>query len=165
MFQLLVAVIAIALVVLMVLVGMYYGGDAHTEAALRAQYTRNMNVAAQIDGALHLYYQEHAVYPNDGTDPLVDDVLLGHLRDETYLKDIPDGDWKVKPGFIYKPIEADATRAQCEALNRVAGVDLASATDLIDDFEGCPPCNGVEGSPEFNLAVKYKGWPGCQLIE
>jgi len=164
MFQLIIIAISIFLFAIMVLAVMYFGGSAHTEATLRAEYAANMNTAAQIDGALHMYYQDYASFPSDGTGPLTDLGLLEHLRDRGYLKDIPSDDWKVDPQSLYRPIGPDATREHCEALNRVAGMKIDEATDLTGDFQGCPPCNGVVGSPEHALATKYKGWPGCQFI-
>lgn len=169
MFQLIVAVIAIFLVAVMVIAGIYFGGSAHTEAAIRAQYAGNMNVAAQIEGALQLYRNDHAGNPPATYNGVENSngTLLQFLTDQTYLKDKPDGDWKVSDTAIYKPFASNAQDISvCVAMNRVAGMNVAGATDLAGAVygNGCPPCNGAEGTPERALAEKYKSWPGCQFL-
>lgn len=161
MFQLIAAVIAIFLLGLLVVAAIYYGGGAHSDAKIRADYAGNMNAGAQIEGALRLYFNDHAMYPPDG---LTDDKLLEFLVKSKYLKEIPVGDWTVNPQNLFRPINSQ-TIDECSAMNRVAGYDI-SVTDLVDEpYKGCPPCNGLEGTPEKALATKYKDWPVCQNFE
>ena len=161
MFQLIVAVIAIFLVAIMVIAGIYFGGSAHSEAAIKAQYAGNMNAAAQIEGAMQLYYNDHASHA-----PGQNGELLQFLKDRDYLKDIPEGDWVVNRVSLYKPFSAQQQDvAVCAAMNKVAGFDISLPDVAAEPYLGCPPCNGAEGSPELAMAEAYKGWPGCQFPE
>jgi uncharacterized protein (UPF0333 family) len=63
MFQLIVVVIAIVLVAILVVAGIYYGGDAFNDGSARASYAQNVNSAAQIEGAMQLYYQDNLKNP------------------------------------------------------------------------------------------------------
>lgn len=155
MFQLIVAVIAIALVLLLVIAALYFGGSVYDESGARAAYAKNVNSATQIEAAMQLYYQD-----NTKNAPFQDMELLQYLHQEKYLKDIPEGDWKVNPESLYKPIEIQDV-AQCKAMNRAAGFDISTVPS---EYEGCPPCNGAEGSSQLADAETYKKWPGCQFI-
>jgi type II secretory pathway pseudopilin PulG len=55
MFQLIVAVISIALVAALALASIFYGGEAFTRSQLKAQVTTMINQAQQISGAQTLY--------------------------------------------------------------------------------------------------------------
>jgi hypothetical protein len=155
MFQLIVVVIAIVIVAMLVIAGIYFGGEAFNDGSARASYAQNVNSAAQIEGALQLYYQDHVKYP-----ATQDMLLLYELHDQTYLKDIPIGDWKVQPDSIYRPIDIQ-TVDSCRTMNRVAGYDISVVPS---QYEGCPPCNGATGSQQLADAETFKSYPGCQYI-
>jgi hypothetical protein len=155
MFQLIVVVIAIVLVAILVVAGIYYGGDAFNDGSARASYAQNVNSAAQIEGAMQLYYQDNLKNPTQQ-----DMLLLYELHDLTYLKDIPIGDWKVKPDSIYRPIQIQTVES-CRVMNRVAGYDI---TVVPSEYSGCPPCNGTTGTQQFADAETFKSYPGCQFI-
>lgn len=155
MFQLIVAVIAIALVLLLSIAAMYFGGSVYTESGARAAYAQNLNSATQIEAAMQLYYHDHTKNP-----PYEDMELLQYLQEQKYLKDIPSGDWKVNPVALYKPIEIQDVR-QCSAMNKAAGFDLSIVPAA---YDGCPPCNGADGSQQLQDAETFKKWPGCQFI-
>jgi len=160
MFQLIVAVVAIVLIALMVIATLYWGGSAHSEAAIRAQYAGNMNAAAQIEGAMQLYYNDNGVNaPGEGPE------LLQFLKDNNYLKEIPDGDWVVDTRQIYKPFAPQSQDiGVCSTMNKVAGFDINNPdVGMSSEWEGCPPCNGDVGSAQRTLAEQYKSWPGCQF--
>lgn len=160
MFQLIVAVVAIVLIAIMIIATLYWGGSVHSEAAIRAQYAGNMNAAAQIEGAMQLYYNEHSANP-----PGKGHELLQFLKDNHYLKDIPEGDWVVDARQIYKPFEPKAQNISvCSMMNKVAGYDISNPEVAGEPWNGCPPCNGEVGSTQLTLAEKYKGWPGCQML-
>lgn len=55
MFQLIVAVISIALVAALALASIFYGGEAFTRSQLKAQVTTMINQAQQLSGASTLY--------------------------------------------------------------------------------------------------------------
>lgn len=159
MFQLIVAVIAIFLIAIMIIATLYWGGSAHSEAAVRAQYAGNMNAAAQIEGAMQLYYNEHGQNA-----PGSDEELLGFLKDNNYLKDIPEGAWKIDQHQIYKPFADEAQNiGTCSVMNKVAGFDITIPEIAADPWKGCPPCNGGEDGSTLTLADTYKSWPGCQM--
>lgn len=139
MFQLIVAIVAILLLVAMVVATIWFGGEVFSESKQRALYAEYVNSAAQIDGAINLYYQEKADYP-----PGEDATFLKSLVDTGYLSNVPPGEWKVSRELLYKSI---ADLKVCEIINRMAGQDT-SATD-------CPPCSDPA----------YKSWPGCTVPE
>jgi len=160
MFQLIAAVIAIFLLGLLVLAAMYYGGGAHSDAKIRADYAGNMNTGSQIEGALRLYFNDHAMYPPSN---LENEELLQFLVDNKYLKEVPAGEWTVNPQTLSRPIK-NQTIDECSSMNRVAGHDISVADLASEPYKGCPPCSGAAGTPEEILANKYKSWPVCQLI-
>jgi len=137
MFQLIIVVIAILLMAAMIIAGMWVGGEVFSESKQRALYTEYMNAASQIEGAAQLYYQENASFP-----PGEDEDFLNALVAGEYLKNIPQGGWKVSQTDLYRPIDSAET---CEIMNRIAGKD----TSVVQ----CPPC-GEE---------QYKTWPGCMI--
>jgi hypothetical protein len=61
MFQLIVAVIAIALVIALTLASIFYGGEAFTRSSLKANVAALVNQAQQISGAHTLYKTDFAV--------------------------------------------------------------------------------------------------------
>jgi len=155
MFQLIVAIIAIALVVVLVLAAMYFGGEVYADSKARADYARNVSSATQIEAAMQLYYHDNARHV-DG----VDMTLLGNLLGAGYLKELPEGDWRINEESLYKPIEIQQV-AQCASMNKAAGFSISQ---LPTEYEGCPPCNGAEGSQQLADAEQFKAWPGCQFI-
>mgnify|MGYP001175461834 CR=1 FL=1 len=155
MFQLIIAVIAIALVLLLVVAAMYFGGAVYDESGARAAYAKNVNSATQIEAAMQLYYHDKTSMPHGE-----DMTLLNNLKSWGYLKDIPEGDWKVNAQSLYKPIEIQDVE-MCSAMNKAAGFDI---TQVPEDYDGCPPCNGAEGSQQLADAEQFKKWPGCQFI-
>lgn len=169
MFQLVAAVVGILLLAIIVIAALYYGSGAHSDAKIRADYSGNMNTGSQIEGALRLYFNDHAMYPPsrdpETNEELVDTALLNFLVKKQYLKEIPSGDWTVNPQTLSRPIK-NQTVEECSSMNRVAGFKVDAATDLAGEpYKGCPPCSGAPGTPEEVLFNKYKSWPVCQLID
>jgi hypothetical protein len=155
MFQLIIAVVVIALIILLAFATLYLGGDVYDESGARAAYAKNVNSAVQIEAAMQLYYHDNAKNA-----PFQDRALLEYLFDNDYLKEIPAGDWKVNAESLYKPIEIQDVQ-QCSAMNKAAGYDLSL---LPTQYDGCPPCNGAEGSQQLADAQQFRKWPGCQFI-
>jgi len=158
MFQLIVAVIAIMLVAIMVLASLWWGGYIFTDSKIRAEYAQNMNSAAQIEGAMQLYYNDNASHVPGANSA----ERLQHLLSTNYLKEIPAGEWVVDADTLYKPIR---DLQYCADMNRIAGFNIEDPEVADAPWEGCPPCNGAAGSPELVMAHKYKNWPGCQFVE
>lgn len=159
MFQLIVAVVAILLIAILAIAAYWYGGGVYDESKARAEYAQHMNSAAQIEGAMQLYYNDHARNVEGE-----DEVLLQNLLAARYLKDIPQGEWRVRPDTLYRPIEVQQVK-HCALMNKAAGFDISDSAIAAEPWEGCPPCNGAEGSSELALAEAYRNWPGCQFID
>lgn len=137
MFQLIVAVVAIVLLVVMVLAALWFGGNTYSDAKLRATHAEYLNNAAQISGAMQLYFNDNVSLP-----PGEDAVLIQGLVDSNYLRNAPPGTWKVSAGNIFRRLENES---QCEPLNRLSGFDTSEVT--------CPPCDDAQ----------YSRWPGCTM--
>lgn len=145
MFQLIVAVVSIVLIGVLCIAAIWFGGEVFAESKQRSMYAEHVNAAAQIDGALHLYYQENGIFPiKSGGQPAEHQELINLLVAGKYLNSSPKGDWKVTYDQLYKPVDSVE---QCETLNKVAGKPIESVSG------GCPPC-GQE---------LYKSWPGCMV--
>jgi hypothetical protein len=85
MFQLIVAVIAIALVIALTLASIFYGGEAFTRSSLKANVAAMVNQAQQISGAHTLYKTDYSVSPPGATS----DARLNELQKQGYLAEIP----------------------------------------------------------------------------
>jgi hypothetical protein len=89
MFQLIVAVISIALVAALALASIFYGGAAFTRSQLKAQVTTMINQAQQISGAATLY-------KTDKGGVLAPDVAA--LVSDSYLAEEPQPPVKITVG-------------------------------------------------------------------
>lgn len=65
MFQLIVAVISIALVAALAIASIYYGGSAFNKSSLKANVTTLVNGGQQIAGAVALYRTDNSIDPSD----------------------------------------------------------------------------------------------------
>lgn len=96
MFQLIVAVISIALVAALAIASIFYGGDAFTRSSERANVTALVNQAQQIAGAATLYKTDNAIdAPNVAA--LVSGEYLATVPSAPKLADEGDG-WFLTPG-------------------------------------------------------------------
>lgn len=150
MFQLIVAVVALALVVVMALAMLWFGGSVFSSGSDRALYAQLMNHGSQIEGALKLYNVDKGSFPA-GSSSEVLATLTESSNGVTYLKDVPIGDWYVEGGTIYRALD---DMSQCKRVNAVAKKDMS----LADSYDGCPPCNGVAGGAWEG----FRDWPGCR---
>jgi type II secretory pathway pseudopilin PulG len=139
MFQLITAVVAIVLIAVMILAAVWIGGDVWSESTQRAMYSEHVNAAAQIDGALQLYFQEKGFFPAEENEALLNLLVSGK-----YLNNAPQGGWQVSAQQLYKPV---TDLRQCEVLNKVAGKDIST------EERKCPSCDNEA----------YKDYPGCML--
>ncbi len=108
MFQLIVAVISIALVAALALASIFYGGEAFTRSQLKAQVTTMINQAQQLSGAQTLYKTDKG--------GLVA-ATPAELQSEGYLASVPVPPSKITDGAAW-------------TLNNAA---KAAYVDLIDD--------------------------------
>lgn len=150
MFQVIIAVISIALVAIIAIAMIWFGGSVFTTGSDRALYAQLMNHGSQIEGALKLYNADKGYYPA-GTSQEVLGTLTADDAGRTYLKDVPKGDWYVEGGTIYRALD---DMGQCKRVNAVAKKDMS----LADSYDGCPPCNGVDGG----AWESFRDWPGCR---
>jgi len=81
MFSLIITTIAIALVAVLAVATLYYGGATMSQGTVKAQAAQYVSEGQQISGAVIAYYADHTQYPTDLTD----------LVAEGYLSDIPVG--------------------------------------------------------------------------
>ena len=108
MFTLIVVLVTIALVALIAITSIFFGGDQFTEGVASAKASRYMNEAAQISGAINIYVSDH-----NGRYP-------GTLQDlvPVYLKNIPEGDWAFSNNYITR---TGLTADECLNVNEIAG--------------------------------------------
>lgn len=95
MFNLVLSVIAVALVLGLALTSVFYGGSIFSDASAKNEAARLMNGAQQIKAALDLYKIDNA-----GMLPAEIDILT----DGVYLKANPDGDWFFGDGYAVNPV-------------------------------------------------------------
>lgn len=166
MFQLIVAVIGIALVVILAIIAIWVGGNAFTTSGEKALFTTYFNQGTQIEGALKLYTANNGgislVVPGVNSTDSVEvktAAALTYLVNNDYLTHAPDkGEWLLVGDTIYRALE---NSDQCGRLNQFAGKDIAS---LPAGMDGCPPCldsDPINPDPAWQAAT-YAGWPGCK---
>lgn len=134
MFQLIVAVISIALIAALAIASIFYGGDAFTKSSEKANVTTLINQAQQIAGAAALYKTETgssiAVGVVDSANSLITQDFLAQAPS---VGKIATGDWAIAStsasgGKLYAVVEfKDATSATdlCR--------DDSDAADDVDD--------------------------------
>lgn len=145
MFQMIVAVIAVALVAIIAIAMIFFGGNVFTSGSDRALYAQLMNHGSQIEGALKLYQSDNGVYPPGSSNQVLAALIENDSRGMNYLKSKPMGDWFVEAGTIYRSLD---DIAQCRRVNVTAKMDVENETS----FGGCPPCTDES----------FKAWPGCR---
>ena len=76
MFQLIVAIISIALIAALAAASIFYGGSAFTDSSLKANVTTLVNGGQQISGAQAIYKTDNAGAPATDIAMLADGVYL-----------------------------------------------------------------------------------------
>ncbi len=94
MFQLIVAVISIALVAALAIASIYYGGKAFNQGTLKANVTTLVNAGQQISGAQALYLTEKGSTTGD-----IQYLYNGsaYLSGAPSVSSIAGGQWTLKP--------------------------------------------------------------------
>lgn len=137
MFNLIITVIAIALVAAIAIATIYYGGSIWSQQETHAHTARILNEGAQIKGAVELYRNDHA-----GSNPTALDALTasnGH-----YLKSIPRGDWGFDGSYATSPVEAESN---CRAVNEKLGYGYIVPTCADEAYLTRPVCCTTDGTP------------------
>lgn len=128
MFSLIIVIFTIALLAVLVLASMYYGGESLTEGTAKANAARYLNEANQITAAASLYKLQNA-----NQTPTAQDLV-----DNDYLKALPQGEWYVTNGYVERP---GISLEECTEVNKMVGYDgPAYACDdpaLPDDHACC----------------------------
>lgn len=149
MFQLIVAIVSIALVVILAALAMWVGGDAFTQSGEKATFATYLNQGSQIEAGLKMYQADHGTMPSGfGTS----DEVIDELQDKQYLRSRPPGQWEIVGDTIYRALEKPE---ECKRLNLFMGKDVDSA--LAAAHNGCPPCAPTDPAE----IAEFKTWPGC----
>lgn len=119
MFQLIVAVISIALVAALALASIFYGGEAFTRSQLKAQVTTMINQAQQLSGAQTLYKTDKGGLEADTPEI---------LKTEGYLAVVP-----VPPGKITTSAWGLDNTANEAYVGLIDGNTLNDIDELVDD--------------------------------
>lgn len=151
MFQLIVAVISIALIAALAIASIFYGGDAFTKSSEKANVTTLVNQAQQISGAAALYKTDNGVPVNPAS--AIADLISGHyLANEPKAPKIADGTaWAIENGNVVVPFVNGADLlALCGADAANPGVVWAQGAKCVDD-SGVDAYDGVATKFAFPL--------------
>lgn len=115
MFSLIITIIAIALVAILAVVTIYYGGSALNKSSDSTVTAETVNKGNQIQGAFELYRADHGSLPVGTADEIKQTLI-----NSNYLKDWPaaknsNSQW----GLIndYATLSG-LSQSQCEAINQ-----------------------------------------------
>lgn len=110
MFSLLITILSIALVAVLAVATIYYGGPAYQNSQAQAQVARVLNEGQQLDASLTLYRNQTGMAASS-----FEDVVSAG-----YLASVPEG-WEISEGYTFR---AEPSEDACLAANRKQGVDL-----------------------------------------
>lgn len=106
MSSIIITIIAIVLVAILAVAGMFYGGNGLLGSRDDAVASQVINQSSQIVASIELYRTNHA-----GVTPTDPDALI----DGGYLKDMPDPSWTLTADGIAR---SGLTDKQCAAINQ-----------------------------------------------
>lgn len=123
MFSFIVVLISIALVILIALATIHYGGDILTKSSSDATANALHNEGAQIKAAFDTYRAKNHVYPKGNEDEIKQELL-----DKKYLRGFPDraNGWSIITDFAVTEGQSDE---QCLAVNKLYGIDYIPSCD------------------------------------
>jgi hypothetical protein len=145
MFQLIVVVLAVAIVATIAIAMIFFGGSVFSSGGDRALYAQLMNHGSQIEGAMKLYQSDYGNFPGGNSGEKLQSLLNNNSSGQNYLTTVPQGEWRISQGVIYRKLVDDQ---QCTRVNVVAKMPNAATV-------GCPSC----------LDADYAAWPGCTQPE
>jgi len=168
MFQLIVAVISIALIAALAIASIFYGGDAFTKSSEKANVTTLINQGQQIAGAAALYKTEHgvAVATGAGETPIDDLVSGGFLAQAPTAGKIADGAWNIaaaSDGKLYAVVAFKGTAAAelCRA-DDAATADVDETGEVLKQNGLCVTADSTAGtvsSTTDGTAATHFGFP------
>lgn len=115
MFSLIISLVAIALVVVLAVATMWYGGDAFTKNKVKSNVATVMAAGNQISGAVEAYKANYGSAP----------TTLDELVSKKLLNNVPQGSWQFANDYI---VQGAVSQAECTEANRQLG------------FIGVPDC-------------------------
>ena len=124
MFQLIVAVISIALVAALAIASIFYGGDAFTKSSEKAVVTTLINQGQQIAGAAALYKTDNGVNAPTGEVDAAHVLVTGdYLSAAPAGTKVTDGNWSIDAdsATINFDTTADAASVCAEVVRQGAG--------------------------------------------
>lgn len=152
MFQLIVAVISIALIAALAIASIFYGGDAFTKSSEKANVTTLINQAQQIAGAAALYKTENgtAVVTGASATPITDLVSGGFLAQTPTAGKVADGAWTIAAagdGKLYAvvPFKANAATELCRA-DDTATADVDETGEVLKQNGLCAVADNTAGT-------------------
>jgi len=158
MFQLIVAVISIALVAALAIASIFYGGEAFSKSSEKANVTALVNSAQQISGAYTLYKTDFGGAPPNGTAGITAMVSGKYLASAPTAGKIAGAGaaWTLDTtnGFALIPLRAGVTVTGtgseiCQEVNRQAG-HATGATEVANpQFD----CEDVAGTVNFRFRL------------
>ena len=121
MFSLIITIISIALVALLALATIYYGGSALSNGSAAATAARFITEGQQINGA------KAVAVANNETPATIQDLV-----DDNYLSQLPAG-WTVASGYITRTVSDDI----CTEYNDKLDVTGPAVAGVVSGLAGC----------------------------
>ncbi|MGD1524423.1 hypothetical protein [Vibrio owensii] len=155
MFNLIVAVIAVALITVLSGAALYYGGSSFTDNKVDAEAARIVNEANQINAAI-------LVYKADGNE-VTEAFKLTDLVNLGYLKALPGG-WTPGDNRAIKPLPEDDPGSEhvCYQANTLSGFEFDPIEDDVEPYSanpkyGIPHCDKPDMMPGVPCCVNPEG--------
>jgi hypothetical protein len=141
MFSLIITIISIALVALLAVATIYYGGSAFTRGGDGATAARLINEGQQLNGARVLAQVDNA--------PAASAALVADLA-PTYLSQIPANWTRDNTASVFSFSAASLTAAVCTEVNTRAGLTGVQATLPTTSLYACVD-NGTARSVQYRF--------------
>lgn len=144
MLNLVITIIAIALVVILTATAVYYGGTVTGDQKTKANAAQFRNEAAQIAGAVSLFKAKG--------NAITTEFSLQDLVDQQYLKTLPDG-WEPGQNAIVKRLDPNdpASESICLEANTQASFTFTPGDEFVVAYSQ-DPTKGLPGCDMPNLA-------------
>ncbi len=142
MFNLIITIIAIALVVVLTATSVYYGGSAFSEGSVDAIAATYINQAQQIQAASTLRLAQEGTSTSDVAD------LQGNYL--TSIPTAPAGVWTIADGYVVatpavgSSVDGTITADLCDAINE-------AGSGLVQCLEGADVTTAL-GTPDADLS-------------
>jgi type II secretory pathway pseudopilin PulG len=124
MFSLIITIVSIALVAVLALATIYYGGSSLAKSTKTADNAKLLQQGQQLLAALMLYNADNGAYPS-GTSSEIESLLIS----KNYLTSAPSTAWTFNNGSV-SVSSATLSLDSCTALNQSLGISgIPSCTD------------------------------------